>query len=113
MPLKSGAVAGSACEEIDMDIEVSFGVWLRRRRRLLDLTQAELAQRVGCAVVTIRKLEADELRSSKHLAERLAQFVEVIPAEYERFTAFVRSTPPAPVADALPVRHTTSVRQNV
>jgi predicted ATPase/DNA-binding XRE family transcriptional regulator len=88
-----------------METERSFGAWLRRRRRLLDLTQAELAQRVGCAVVTIRKLEADELRPSKQMAERLAQCLEVISEEYERFTAFARSTPPAPVADALPVRH--------
>jgi transcriptional regulator with XRE-family HTH domain len=96
-----------------METERSFGAWLRRRRRLLDLTQVELAQRVDCAVVTIRKLEADELRPSKQMAERLAQFVEIVPEEYERFTAFAHLTGRAPVADALPVRHTTSVRQNV
>ena len=32
----------------------SFGYWVRRRRKALDLTQAELAAQVGCAEVTIR-----------------------------------------------------------
>jgi transcriptional regulator with XRE-family HTH domain len=36
----------------------SFGAWLKLRRQALDLTQAELAQQVGCAEVTLRKLEA-------------------------------------------------------
>ena len=41
-----------------MDNDVTFGEWLRHRRRELDLTQQELAQRVGCGVTTIRKFEA-------------------------------------------------------
>jgi transcriptional regulator with XRE-family HTH domain len=35
----------------------SFGYWVRRRRKALDLTQAELARLVGCAEVTIRGLD--------------------------------------------------------
>jgi len=31
-----------------------------------------LAQRVGCAGVTIRKIETDERRPSRQIAERLA-----------------------------------------
>jgi transcriptional regulator with XRE-family HTH domain len=50
----------------------SFGEWLRRRRRALDLTRDELALRVGCAVVTIKKIESDERRPSRQLAERPA-----------------------------------------
>ena len=38
----------------------SFGAWVRRRRRALDLTREELAPQVGCSVVTIRRIEADE-----------------------------------------------------
>ena len=38
-----------------MDEMASFGYWLRRRRKALDLTQATLAERVGCALITIQK----------------------------------------------------------
>jgi len=50
----------------------SFGYWLRRRRKALDLTQEALAQRVSCSGFSIRKIEADERRPSRPLAERLA-----------------------------------------
>src|SRR5262245_21332637 len=56
---------------VRMDEITSFGAWLRRARKATDLTQAELAQRVGCAEGTIRNLEADALRPSKQLAARL------------------------------------------
>ncbi len=60
-----------------MDGSASFGYWLRRWRKALDLTQAELAHRVGCALGTIRKLEADERRPSRELAARLARVLKV------------------------------------
>ena len=60
-----------------MDEEVSFGYAVRRRRKSLDLTQVELARRVGCAPKTIEKLEADERRPSKAMAERLADALEL------------------------------------
>ena len=55
-----------------MDQQASFGAWIQRRRKALDLTQAELAERVGCALGTIRKIETDERRPSKQIAARLA-----------------------------------------
>ena len=51
----------------------SFGVWVRRRRKALDLTQDALARRVGCALSMIRKIEADERRPSRQIAELLAE----------------------------------------
>jgi len=63
-----------------MEMDTSFGHWLRVRRRALDLTQSDLARRVGCSVVTIRKCEADERRPSRVLAERLADCL-LIPAD--------------------------------
>jgi predicted ATPase len=54
-----------------MQAEISFGQWLKRRRKALDLTQAALARAVPCAVQTVRALEADELRPSRQLAARL------------------------------------------
>src|SRR5262249_59932380 len=50
----------------------SFGPWLRSRRSTLDLTQRALAERAECSAETIRKLEAQRLRPSRQLAERLA-----------------------------------------
>jgi transcriptional regulator with XRE-family HTH domain len=41
-----------------MEGNTSFGYWVRRRRKALDLTQEELARQVGCSPVTIRKIEA-------------------------------------------------------
>jgi tetratricopeptide (TPR) repeat protein/transcriptional regulator with XRE-family HTH domain len=61
----------------------SFGYWLRRRRKALDLTQEALAQRVCCSGFTIRKIEADERRPSRRLAERLATAL-AIPEEEQR-----------------------------
>lgn len=63
-----------------MDLDASFGHWLSLRRKALRLTQAELAQHVGCAVVTLRKIEADERRPSRQIAELLARHLHV-PAE--------------------------------
>ncbi len=76
----------------------SFGRWLRQRRRLLDLTQDELAQRVGCSVVTIRKIETDERRPSKQIAARLADSLAIPPADRAAFLRAAR----ADLAAALP-----------
>lgn len=65
----------------------SFGYWVRRRRKALDLTQGDLAQRVGCAVVTLRKIEADERRPSLAMAQRLAKCLMLPAAESSRFIA--------------------------
>ncbi|HMQ24773.1 MAG TPA: helix-turn-helix domain-containing protein [Acidimicrobiales bacterium] len=69
----------------------SFGAWVRRRRVTLDLTQAELARRVACAPITIRKIEADERRPSKVMAERLAEALELDDESRPRFVAAARS----------------------
>src|SRR5829696_2823112 len=58
-------------KEDAMEGNASFGYWLRRRRKALDLTQEELAQQVGCSVGMIRMIEADERRPSRQMAERL------------------------------------------
>lgn len=73
------------------DDNPSFGYWLRRRRKALDLTQAMLAQEVGCAVATIKKLEADERRPSLQMAERLADCLAVPSAERAAFLRAARA----------------------
>jgi len=89
----------------------SFGAWLKRRRKALDLTQAALARLVGCSVVSIRKIEADEQRPSRQIAERLAQHVQIAPHEQATFVQFaclgLDEVPPAlpiPAAARLPAR---------
>ena len=73
-----------------MDEPSSFGVWLRRRRKALDLTQEALARRVSYSISTIRKLEAGEYRPSREIAERLADALEVAPEQHARFVQFAR-----------------------
>lgn len=72
---------------IQADTTASFGYWIRRRRQALDLTQAELARRVGCATVTVSKLERDERRPSRQMAELLAEHLAVPEEQRARFLA--------------------------
>jgi predicted ATPase/transcriptional regulator with XRE-family HTH domain len=74
----------------------TFGVWLRRQRRQFDLTQLELAQRMACSVVTVRKLERDELRPSKQLAERLVHTFNIPTEQQPALLAFARGLEPVP-----------------
>ena len=67
-----------------MDGDASFGHWLRLRRKALRLSCAELARRVSCATITLRKIEADERRPSEQIATKLAEHLQV--ASEERLT---------------------------
>lgn len=73
-----------------MEESASFGAWLRRQRKARDLTQPEVAHRVGCAVITIQKIEADERRPSKDIAARLADVLALAPEERDGFLAAAR-----------------------
>lgn len=55
----------------------SFGRWLKQRRKDLDLTQAELAERMNCTLITLQKLEAGQRRSSKDMAKQLAASLQI------------------------------------
>ena len=68
----------------------SFGSWLRERRKALDLTQAAVAHCVGCAEVTIRKLEAGVQRPSRQTAERLATCLQILAEEHDLFLQVAR-----------------------
>jgi len=76
-----------------MDIDTSFGRWLRAHRRALDLTQDDLARQVGCSVETIRKIEADERRPSRLLAERLAASLRITVDERAEIITLARAEP--------------------
>lgn len=68
----------------------TFGEWLKTRRKQLDLTQAALANLVGCSLSAIRKIENDQRRPSKQIAELLATHLEVPPEERTLFLKIAR-----------------------
>lgn len=74
-----------------MDRTTSFGQWIRRRRKALDLTQDALAQQVGCAAATIKKIEADARRPSRQMSERLANLLEIAPEDRPLFLKIARA----------------------
>jgi transcriptional regulator with XRE-family HTH domain len=81
----------------------TFADWVRQRRRTLDLTQAELASRIGCAVVTLRKIEQATRRPSLQLAGLLAQHLAIPAIQQEQFLRlargeYVEKTAPEPNA---------------
>ena len=57
----------------------SFAEWLRQWRTALGLTRVELAKCAGCSVSALRKIEADERRTSRQLAELLAGCLRIAP----------------------------------
>lgn len=85
---------------------LSFTQWLRRQRRARDLTQEELANRLGLALVSYRKIESGERRPSKEVAQRLAEVFSVPEADRANFIAFARALDPdaalAPVSLTAP-----------
>ena len=76
---------------MDRTTTLSFGYLVRRRRLALDLTQAELGARVGASAAMIRKVEADERRPSRELAEWLAIALGVPAGEHEDFLRAARN----------------------
>src|SRR3990172_4061674 len=78
-----------------MNLEQSFGLWLKQRRKALDLTQEALARCVGCSAVTLQKIEANERRPSKQIAERLANCLDLPAREHLAFIKFARTGPRA------------------
>lgn len=98
-----------------MDIEVSFGAWLEKRRKALDLTREELAQQAGCSISALRKIETDERRPSKQLAGILADCLEIPLEDRPSFLKIARGEqnlgqlhPPAPLPALQPIPETPS-----
>ena len=71
-------------------MDYSFGTWVRRRRKSMDLTQSELAQRLGCSVSLIFKIESDERRPSRQIAELLVKHLEIPEEQRELFLKVAR-----------------------
>jgi predicted ATPase/transcriptional regulator with XRE-family HTH domain len=73
-----------------IEADVSFGAWIASRRKALDLTREQVTECVGCSVSHLRKIEADERRPSRQIAELLARCVEIPPEERPTFVQVAR-----------------------
>lgn len=87
-----------------------LGDWLKARRKALDLTQEELAQRAGCSVFALRKIESGERRPSKQLAALLAVALEIPEGDQPTFIRVARGESNlerlhAPSLGGIPVSH--------
>ena len=70
---------------------ISFSQWIKQRRRSLDLTQAELADRLGCSLSTLQKFEEGRRRPSKQMAELLAIQLQILEAQKAAFLQAART----------------------
>jgi transcriptional regulator with XRE-family HTH domain len=73
-----------------METTASFGYWIRRQRKALDLTQQVLAERVGCSLAAVKQIESDERRPSRQIAERLADSLSIPADQREIFVECAR-----------------------
>lgn len=71
--------------------DLSFGSWLKQRRKAYGFTQADLAERVDCSLETIYKIEAGQRRPSEQIATLLAGQLGIAPHERAAFVRFARS----------------------
>jgi predicted ATPase/DNA-binding XRE family transcriptional regulator len=95
-----------------MTTEISFGRWLRQRRRILDLTQLAFADLVGCARSTLRRIEAGDLKPSKELALILLEKLGIPESERPEWVRFARglsTTPQKSIQEFTPFSRTTNL----
>lgn len=69
----------------------SFGMWLKQRRKALGLTQSDLTDRIGCAIVTVKKLETAQRRPSPPIVERIAAALGVPSEQRPALLAWARA----------------------
>ncbi len=78
-----------------------FSCWLKQRRTALDLTQWDLAARVGCSREAIQKIEAGTRRPSKQIAELLTASLEIPTEARPALVRWARLGPEAVPPDLL------------
>lgn len=81
--------------------EVSFGEWLKRRRKAAGLTQAQLALQISCSTSALKKIEAEERHPSAPIVERLADIFHIPPKEQTAFLRFARGDSGSVFAETL------------
>src|SRR5436190_1144121 len=68
----------------------TFGEWLRGQRNAHKLTREEFANRVGCSVAMLRKMEDGERRPSAQIAELIANCLDIPSEERGTFIKVAR-----------------------
>ena len=71
--------------EVGLSEIVSFGAWVQSRRNQLRFNRSQFADLVGCAPVTIKKIERDERRPSLEMAQLLATHLQIPTEEQDDF----------------------------
>ena len=112
--ISGNAKSDTKSDTIDqgMTTEISFGSWLRQRRRMLDLTQQACANLVGCARSTLRRIEAGDLKPSKELALILLEKLGIPESERPEWVRFARGLSAIPQKSTLefvPIRSSTNL----
>src|SRR5262245_30486106 len=70
---------------------MTFGGWLKQRRKEAGITQDRLAERLAFSSAMLWKMEADERRPSSQIAQLLAVYFHVPEGEREAFVTFART----------------------
>src|SRR5688572_2820675 len=70
--------------------DLSFGEWLKRRRKSLGFTQEQIAQQLNCSTIMLRKIEAEERRPSAQMIQQLVRILNVPQSELGKFQSFAR-----------------------
>lgn len=83
-------------------MDQSFGTWVKRRRKALDLTQQELAKQIGCSPSLIFKIESDERRPSRQMADLLAEKLDIPSDQRPLFLKIARQEKSVASLDAIP-----------
>lgn len=83
-------------------MDYSFGTWVKRRRKALDLTQQELARQIGCSPSLIFKIESDERRPSRQMAELLAKQLDIPTEQQSIFLKTARQEKSIASLDSIP-----------
>src|SRR5512141_2789440 len=73
-----------------MESHVTFGEWLRQQRTHLKLTREQFADRVGCSVALLRKIEDGERRPSAQIAELIANTLNIPTSDRSIFMRVAR-----------------------
>ncbi len=81
---------GGSSGKSNPEVGQLFGLWLKQRRRELDLTQDVLAEQAGCSTEMVRKIEAGSARPSRQLAELITARLGIPAAERPSFVQWAR-----------------------